>query len=50
MTKWKCEPCGHVSEEKPRELCLICGSENTAVVKIVIKGGHRQISRVREEK
>lgn len=39
MAQWKCEPCGHVSDEKPWEICLKCGSKNTAAIKIVIQGG-----------
>ncbi len=44
MAQWKCQPCGHVSDEKPGEICLICGSKNSAVIKIVTKSGRRQIS------
>ncbi|MFQ5814975.1 MAG: hypothetical protein ACE5G7_00570 [Candidatus Hydrothermarchaeaceae archaeon] len=50
MAQWRCEPCGHVSEEKPGELCLMCGSKNSAVVKIIVKEGRRHISRVEGSK
>lgn len=39
LAQWRCEPCGHISDEKPGEICLVCGSKNTRVVKIVSSGG-----------
>lgn len=38
-SKWKCEPCGHLTDEKPTEICLICGSRSTGAVKIVSQEG-----------
>lgn len=38
MPKWKCEPCGHESEEKPGELCFVCRSPISSV-KLVKKEG-----------
>ncbi len=47
MTQWRCEPCGHASDEKPREICMKCGSKNSAVVKIIVKHGRRYVSGVK---
>jgi len=47
LDQWTCEPCGHENDEKPRELCMVCGSKNSSVVKIVVKEGRRHVSRVK---
>lgn len=38
MPKWKCEPCGHETKEKPGEVCFICSSPVSSV-KLVKKEG-----------
>lgn len=45
MAKWKCEPCGHVSEEKSGEVCLVCKSPTSAVVEIKSEKGKVKIKK-----
>lgn len=47
MVKWKCEPCGHETWEKPGGTCLICRTPLTAV-KIVSENGEiKRIARLK---
>ncbi len=46
MPKWKCEPCGHETKEKPGEVCFICSSPVSSV-KLVKKEGKVMIGKGR---
>ncbi|MFQ6105639.1 MAG: hypothetical protein ACE5NL_01030 [Candidatus Hydrothermarchaeaceae archaeon] len=49
MTKWKCEPCGHTTEEKPGEVCLICKTPVSVVKTVAEHGKVKRIERVKKD-